>query len=109
MGMRLLGWQRPQQQHDPAELIDFLQPRLVQPPPPGCWEARHHAADGVQTFASVSALKCIMLAQDQHCPTPEVQDLIVRWSSQRELHSVSRLPGVFCSSPGFITSHPGGQ
>ena len=110
MGLRLLGWPQPHQQHDAAELVDFLQPRLVQPPPSGCWETRRSAAEGqlLHTTSPVSALKCILLTQDPEHPTPEVQELVHQWHAQRDLHAFTELPPwCFLQLPRFCYHAPG--
>ena len=104
MGLRLLGWPRPQQQHDTAELIDFLQPRVTQSSVPGRWEARRLAADGsgVHVTASTTALKCLLLAQDSEHPTPSVQDLISQWHHQLDMYAFSDMPPwCFLQLPRF--------
>ena len=104
MGLRLLGWPRPQQQHDTAELIDFLQPRVVLSLVPGRWEARRLAADGsgVHVTASTTALKCLLLAQDSAHPTPSVQDLISQWHHQLDMYAFSDVPPwCFLQLPRF--------
>ena len=108
MGLRLLGWPHPQQQHDVAELVDFLQPRLLASPLPGCWETRQHTPEGLVSTASVGAQRCIQLPLDIHNPTPEVQELVDRWHSQGVLQAFTELPPwLFLQLPRFFYHAPG--
>ena len=108
MGLRLLGWSHPQQQHDAAELVDFLQPRLLRSPVSGCWETRQQTDDGLHRTPSVSAHKCITLPVDAPNPTPEVQELINQWHSQSLLHAFTEAPlWLFLQLPRFFYHAPG--
>ena len=50
MGLRLLAWSHPQRQHDVAEIVDFLQPRLLASPIPGSWETRQQPRGTLSTL-----------------------------------------------------------
>ena len=103
MGLSLLGWPRPRSQHDVAELIDFLQPRIVRPTPPGCWVTRQHTDTGIETTAPVSTLRCVQLLVDASNPTPDIQTLIHRWHTQPAMHALAAAPlWLFLQIPRFL-------
>ena len=103
MRLRLLGWLRPRQQHDVAELIDFLQPRLVRPAPSGCWETRQHTDAGISRTPPVSMLRCLQLLVEARSPTPDIQTLINRWHTQSAMHAMTEAPPwLFVQIPRFL-------
>ena len=100
-GFQLLGWPRPEQQHDIAELIDFLNPRLSLQHVVGQVECRQHSSDGVAKQLEGSTTKCIrLLKPSKH--SPNLQDLINFWFSQDFRYALSKPdPWLFLQLPRF--------
>ena len=60
-GFHLLGWRNPERQHDVAELIDYLNPRLSALHITGQVESRQQTSAGVARHYEGHAAKCIRL------------------------------------------------
>ena len=100
-GFQLMGWPRPEQQHDIAELIDFLNPRLSLQHIVGQVECRQHSSDGVAKQLEGSTTKCIrLLKPSRH--SPNLQDLIKFWFSQDFRYALTKPdPWLFLQLPRF--------
>ena len=102
IGFKLLGWPAPQTQHDVAELIDFLHPRLIPNAMSGHWESRDLSAEGLTRQAQASVHKCIRLPLDPAAPNPEIQESIRMWHQQQQLQGFTMPPAwLFLQLPRF--------
>ncbi|CAE7404157.1 unnamed protein product [Symbiodinium sp. CCMP2592] len=102
IGFKLLGWSEPRRQHDVAEFIDHLHPKLVRPLSPGHWETRGQTAEGFDRQVQASVAKCIQLPTDPANPTHNVQDLVQLWHQQAELQAFAQAPPwAFLQLPRF--------
>ena len=104
-GFQLLGWSRPERQHNVPELIDFLNPHLSVLRIVGKVESRRQTSEGVQKqFEGLSA-KCIRLIRPPR-HKPALQDLVQFWFSQDAMHALTRLtrpdPWLFLQLPRFV-------
>ena len=89
VGFQLLGWPHPERQHDVAELIDFLNPRLSALHVTGQVDSREQTPAGVRTQFEGTATRCIRLIRPpQH--KPALQGLINFWHSQDSMQALSR-------------------
>ena len=92
---QLLGWTQPQRQHDVAELVDFVHPRIAPEEFRGRFESRSDGPRGVDCQIEGDGTKCIRLVRPpKH--RPEIQALIRFWHEQESVHG--RL-GSSCSCP----------
>ena len=102
MGLRLLGWSHPQRQHDVAEIVDFLQPRLLITPFPGSWETRQQTPGDLICTSPVGAQRCVTLPLNLQHPAFEVQELVNQWCSQSAIHAFNVAPPwIFLQLPRF--------
>ena len=112
MGFRLLGWSAPEQQHDVAELIDFLHGRLASSLVRATCEVRSHTAEGLQHVVQAPATKCLALPVNPGMHSPDVQDLIQAWhaTQQAGVAAYTEAPAwLFLQYPDSITTLPIGQ
>ena len=96
LGFLLLGWRGARLQHDIAEFLDFLLPKVVSTGV-STWSSRSSMPDG-----STGPLnKCVHLpAPPIHAP--DIQELINHWHRQASLHALDRLvPWLFMQLPRF--------
>ena len=108
MGLRLLGWSHPQRQHDVAEIIDFLQPRLLATSIPGSWETRQQTPGDLIYTSPVGAQRCVTLPLNPQYPAFEVQELVNQWCSQSAIHALTVTPPwLFLQLPRFHYHAPG--
>ena len=109
MGFKLLGWPAPQNQHDVAELIDFLHHRLIGSTLRGQWESRGLSAEGLALYKQATAHKCMRLPWDPSNPSPNIQDSITLWHQQVQLQGLSEpSQWLFLQLPRF-QHRPGGR
>ena len=62
LGFCLLGWRRPHSQHDAAEFLDFLLPKLVPCNAQLQWEARFQRPGGVRRDDGAALNRCLSLS-----------------------------------------------
>ena len=100
-GFQLLGWPRPEQQHDVAELIDYLNPKLSMQHVLGQVESRWQTSEGVSRQFEGPATKCIrLLKPPKH--RPAIQTLIQFWFSQDSMYALTKPdPWLFLQLPRF--------
>ena len=105
LGFQLLGWTRPQQQHDVAELIDFLHPRLAAEVIRGRIKSRSEASEGISIQPEEDCTKCLrLIRQPKH--TPELQALIQFWHEQDRLFGITEpVPWLFLQLPRLRLQH----
>ena len=92
IGFNLLGWPAPRQQHDVAELIDYLHIKLASSALSGRWESRGLTAEGLDVHSLTTAHRCMRLPYDADNPSPYVQDSIHLWHHQLQLQGLSAPP-----------------
>ena len=100
LGFLLLGWQGAGRQHDIAEFIDFLLPKVA--PMGSTWSSRALTPAGeVSTRHTGTLCKCLGLpAPPVH--RPDLQELINCWHQQESLHALDvPPPWLFVQLPRF--------
>ena len=104
LGFLLLGWRGARLQHDIAEFLDFILPKVVSAGV-STWSSRSSLPDGsVGTQLTGPLNKCV------HLPLPPVhvpgiQELINHWHRQASLHALDRpTPWIFLQLPRFVVS-----
>ena len=110
LGFGLLGWPEPYQQHDVAELGDFLLPKLTQAVSPGHWESRSTTDQGFVRHASTSAAQCLRLGLDEphSADAVDIQVLIAGWHQGATIQAFVRAPPMLCIQiPRFLYRAPG--
>ena len=98
-GFSLLGWRRPHDQHDIAELIDFVAPRWCAFLAQHSRSARRLEPGGVQQVDGAKLAGCLSLC-NLVLDSPDLQRLITRWHNQHALHALdSSAPWLFIQLP----------
>ena len=104
LGFLLLGWRGARLQHDIAEFLDFIIPKVASTGV-STWSSRSSMPDGsVGTQLTGPLNKCV------HLPLPPVhepgiQELINHWHRQASLHALDRpTPWIFLQLPRFVVS-----
>ena len=99
LGFNLLGWRRPERQHDVAELIDFLVPRLCPSQAHHTWSAKTAHEGGVHQVDGAALSKCLSLS-NLTIDNPDLQVLVNQWYQQAEAHALdSTVPWLFLQLP----------
>ena len=89
---QLVGWRQPHVQHDVAEFIQFLMPKLGWLGDGFSWGARIQVEGQIEEFIhSGSVTILIMATQDGLC-SPDVQHFISPWHAQAHTHALHRAP-----------------
>ena len=104
LGFLLLGWRGARRQHDTAEFIDFLIPKVASTGV-STWSSRTISPSGeVRTLLTGTLNKCLGLpATPVH--TPELQELINHWHQQESLHALDVTPPwLFVQLPRFAVA-----
>ena len=98
---QLLGWTQPQRQHDVAELVDFVHPRIATEEFREKLESRLDGSRGVECQIEGDGTKCIRLVRpSKH--RPDIQTLIRFWHEQDRVYGLTEpVPWLFVQLPRF--------
>ena len=89
---QLVGWRQPHIQHDVAELIQFLMPKLGWLGDGYSWGARIQVEGQIEEFFhSGNVTVLIMTTQDGLC-SPDVQHFVNQWHAQAHTHALHNAP-----------------
>ncbi|CAE7628410.1 METTL9 [Symbiodinium sp. CCMP2456] len=101
LGFHLLAWPQPERQHDIAELLAHLLPKLAAQLATGGVEARRLLSAGLQRTLDTPITQCIVLpAPPRH--TGDLQDLLLFWHRQDAMHALDALyPWLYLQLPRF--------
>ena len=101
LGFHLLGWPRPERQHDVCEFISFLIPKLTAAVITGRVELRQAGPEGVRIRADTSLQTCIILPA-MPSRSHSLQDLLSFWHQQDEMHALTSDDSwIFVQLPRF--------
>ena len=104
LGFRLLGWSRPERQHDVSEFLAFILPKLTAGLITGRVEARQSLPEGSSVRTDSSLQQCIILP-DMPRHSPELQALLNFWHQQNDMHALTCAdPWIFLQLPRFAWS-----
>ena len=97
----LLGWRRPEQQHDVAELIQYLLPKLAASSVAGGVELRQLQPADLYRQLDSPLTQCVVLpAMPRH--TADLQALINFWHTQDIMHALTAAhPRLLLQFPRF--------
>ena len=100
LGFKLLGWSRPDSQHDVAEFLDFLVPKLAPSQLQYHWQARMFVQGELVRQDQGHFGSCLTLNSIDPGGDPDVQSLIGQWSHQESTHALLGLSSwVFLQLP----------
>ena len=120
LGFGLLGWSAPRREHDVAELVEFLHPKIAKTAITGHWELRYQTDHGVNRQVVAAGTSCLRLVirDVTSASIVDLQSLIDQWHADAELGLNAyttappwlclQLPRFYYRSPGWAVkqSHP---
>ena len=100
LGFFMLGWREARRQHDVAEFLDHLLPKVLGHTGHE-WSSRELLPEGVVHRLVGPLNQCLTLPAPSF-PTPDLQELVNRWHHQETMHALQSSPRwLFLQLPRF--------
>ena len=91
--LSLAAWRLPEAQHDAAEFLTYLLPRIMWYPTVFSWSVRYQIGDGLHREDHAD-VRLLHLNAPDGLISSDLQDTIDAWHHQRQLHALDSAPGI---------------
>ena len=91
--LSLAAWRLPEAQHDAAEFLTYLLPRIAWYPTVFSWSVRCQIGDGLHKEAHAN-VRLLHLNAPDGLISSDLQDTIAAWHQQHQLHGLDSAPSV---------------